>query len=183
MAKKESKRAFEKNELLEDIPCSTSSTHIITVYEKLPRGDIFIVVRDYFTMETISELEYQLDGNETSFSGSTNKKGLIFHDNVPAGHYILTINDIKYLVPTVEYFDDPYQLLIFNIEHGMTGESNEDNYDYLDDYDDDEPMIEDDEESVNSQEDENDSLLTAYLYEYDESEFLEGSVAHFWNKK
>jgi len=171
MAKKEFKRAFEYHELLDDIPCSTSSTHILTIFNTLPRGDIFIVVRDYLTYNALGGIEYTLEGNETDFSGSTDKYGIIYHEDIPAGHYLLTIKEIQHLIPTIEPSTCPHHLLIAaqdktDKDTPIMDDNEDHSIEYYElDFDNDSDSLDSEDNDFNDTDD-----------EYDEEDIYEGSL-------
>jgi len=95
---------------------SSGAASRITV--EVPMGILACFLLDESMINVLPFYPYEIhDESGKILEGEVDESGYFYHDDLPAGHYTLKVNDIDYVIPTLQAEDTPYQIRVLG-EHG-----------------------------------------------------------------
>ncbi len=85
---------------------------------EVPRGVLACFLLDEDMIDVLSFYPYEIhDESGRILEGETDGSGYFYHADLTADHYTLKVNDIDYVIPTLQEEDEPYQIRVLG-EYG-----------------------------------------------------------------
>jgi hypothetical protein len=114
---------YNEGEVQEGFVASTGKRFEVTI--EVPRGSLACFLLDEDMFDVLPFYPYEVhDKNGKILEGETDEFGYFYHGNLPSAHYILKVNGIDYVIPTLQEEDEPYQVRVLD-EKGPEYESEE----------------------------------------------------------
>jgi hypothetical protein len=112
-----------ESEVQQGFEVSTGKQIEVTI--EIPKGSLACFLLDENMFDVLPYYPYKIhDINGKVLEGETNEFGYFYHENLPAAHYSLRVNDINYVIPTLQEEDEPYQVRVLG-EEGQKFEQDE----------------------------------------------------------
>jgi hypothetical protein len=115
--------SYDENEVQKGFSGSTGKSYEVTV--EIPKGSLACFLLDEEMSDVLPNYPYEIhDKKGKILEGETDEFGYFYHGNLPAAHYILKVNGVDYVIPTLQEEDEPYQVRVL-VEKGPEYESEE----------------------------------------------------------
>ena len=107
--------ACDDTDIQSGVRISSGIASRITV--EVPRGALACFLLDEDMIDVLPFYPYEIhDANGRILEGETDESGYFYHADLPADHYIPKVNDIDYVIPTLQEEDEPYHIRVLG-EH------------------------------------------------------------------